>query len=453
MIDKIVINIFKELNHSKLKYIVLRNYEKFPHDVGNDIDILISTKEYTQIQSLITKTFADLGFLSKTSPVEKNGMLCKGVKIHPDGTTTSLSIHIQYWVSCEISNIQRTVPGLSYKVFIEKLTNNRELITQDGCQFYIPNIVDRFILLVKQWIFKKKPIYLVQLADLLKIKEVSDFCNNFDVKDITLLCENDDIATSYLKKFILVQWGNQGVMENYGRSLSTLLTRKKKVFAPMVYITGPDGAGKTSVSTALTKSLKVLNINYKHVYSIKRNIIRHCIFIIRRKLHGTSDNKFSEDPASRKLRFIMTEDITDRDDNSFLWRLRKWFTLVISISDVFINFIPVTYFRLRYDAVVVETSPYDIFIKYHMPQFNFLEKVFSPLIPKATFGLLLKADADVIANRKKELYPDEINDYYKRLDDVLKRGNTLQSFYEVRTDTTFIETKETVYQIVANKLC
>jgi len=87
-----------------------------------------------------------------------------------------------------------------------------------------------------------------------------------------------------------------------------------------------------------------------------------------------------------------------------------------------------------------------------MPKFNILEKVFSPLIPKATFGLLLKADANVIAERKRELYPEEINDYYKRLDVLLERANTTDSFFEIRTDTTFEETKESVYQIVATKL-
>jgi hypothetical protein len=452
MIDEIVINIFNELNSSDLQYIVLRNYEKFPYDVGNDIDLLISAKEHAQVQAVITDSFSKLGFLSKTSSIEKNGMLCKGVKIQSDGSTTSLSIHIQFWVSCEITNLQRSIPGLSYKVFIEKLIKNKELISQNGCHFYVAGAIDRFILLVRQWIFKKKPIYQLQLKDLLNIDSVNDFGQKFEIIDVPSICKNDDITTNYLKKFILMQWGKQGIMENYGHSFKTLLSRKRTLLAPMVYITGPDGAGKTSVSTALSKSLEVLNINYKHVYSVKRNIIRHGIFMLRRKLHGTTDNKFSQDPAARKFRFIMTEDITDRDDDSFLWKLRKLVTLLISITDVFINFIPVTYFRLRYDAVVVETSPYDIFIKYHMPKFNMLEKVFSPLIPKATFGLLLKADAEVIAERKRELYPEEINDYYKRLDVLLERANTSESFFEIRTDTTFEETKESVYQIVATKL-
>ncbi len=452
MIKELVTTVFNQLNNAELRYVVLRNYENFPHDVGNDLDILISTQDLHEMDGLIKNAFSSLGYLSKSKPMEKNGVLFKGVKIHSDGSTTSLSIHIQFWVSLELSRLQQTIPGVSYKVFIDQL-NERELITQDGCEFYVPSPVDRFILLLRQWIFKKKPAYKNQLSDLLDNKKVNDFCKNCN-SDVTaeLLCENDFNSNKFLKKFAIERWGNIGFVKNYGRVLKSLLIRKRKKLAPIIYVTGPDGAGKTSVSSALTESFKVLDMNFKHVYSIKRNLIRHAIFIIRRKIHGTDDNKFSDDPSARKFRFIMTEDITDRDDGSALWKIRKLITLMISISDIFINFIPVTYFRMRYDVVIVETSPYDIFIKYHMPTFNLLEKIFAPAFPKATFGLLLKADAEIIAERKKELYADEIDSYYERIDEVLTKAKSLSSFYEVRTDIGFDETKECVFQIVATNV-
>ncbi len=449
MIKELVTTVFNQLNNAELRYVVLRNYENFPYDVGNDLDILVSTQDLNEMDGLIKNAFSSLGYLSKSIPMKKNGVLYKGVKIHSDGSTTSLSIHVQFWISLELNKLQQTIPGISYKVFIDQL-NERELITQDGCEFYVASPVDRFILLLRQWIFKKKPAYKKQLSDLLKNEKVNDFCKKCDsMVTAELLYESDSNSNKFLRIFALERWGNLSAVKNYSRVLESLLVRKRKKLAPIIYVTGPDGAGKTSVSSALTESFKVLDMNFKHVYSIKRNMIRHGIFIIRRKIHGTDDNKFSDDPSARKFRFIMTEDITDRDDGTALWNIRKLVTLMISISDVFINFIPVTYFRMRYGVVIVETSPYDIFIKYHMPKFEILEKVFAPAFPKASFGLLLKADAEIIAERKKELYPEEIDSYYSRIDDVLTKAKSLDSFHEVRTDIGFDETKECVYQIVA----
>ncbi len=449
MLNEVITKIFSRLNDGDFEYVVLRNYETLPHRVGNDLDILIDPKQCDSISNAIKDVFAELGYISTIEPLKMNGMLCKGVKINSDDSKVLLVIHAQFWVSCEINTIQQTVPGLSYKVFVDDL--QRELVIQDGCSFFVPAPIDRFGLLLRQWIFKPKAEYKEQLSALAEIDSVKKFLKGMSpqLPNFEEIYNDKNSATEGLNTFIVSRWGKQSVVKSYGRALASLLYKKRSFLGSLIYITGPDGAGKTSVSTTLSRVLKELKIKHTHVYSMKRNLIRHMIFFVRRKIHGTSDNKFSKDPESRKFRFIMTEDIFDRDDGSVAWKLRKITTLLISISDVFINCFPVLFFRLQKKVVIVETSPYDIFIKYHMPKFRILEEVFSPLILSPNLGLLLKANEKAIALRKRELTESEIVDYYQRLDELLISAHVKDKFSVIRTDIEMTETKELVYKAIA----
>ncbi len=299
-----------------------------------------------KVTKLIKTAFCKHGYLSKTELMKSSGVLCKGVKNFSGDTVISLSIHVQFWVSCEINTLQTILPGFSYKLFVDNIS--RELITQGGCQFFVPSSVDQFGLLLRQWIFRKKAEYRFQLEQLSKNADVISLFNEESEFDVESVFERDN-AMKYLRLFVLKRWGMQTVFENYGKSLRYVLNRKRCMFAPIVYITGPDGASKTSVSSTLSGALDNLNLNYKHVYSIKRNIFRH--------------------------------------------------------------------------------------------KFAFLEKLFSPMFLQLTFGLLLQANAAVIADRKNELTPEEVKDYYRRLNFVLVGSKAQNLFHTIRTDIDFHEAR------------
>lgn len=448
-LGKLVATVFDRLNQANVRYIVMRNYEKYPHVVGNDIDILLHCDDTDVALAETRAVYQEFGLVIKALPVQSNGFLLKAQG--PDAL--SLAIHFQYWISFEFSWLHNAVKGFSYKLFFEALEVKKHI--NADCQFFIASDADRFIMLLKQWLFKKKPAYKSELIALFSKGEIKSLFHKAKLQtnmDSEALFKTDKITTSVMRRLIQIHWSKQSQLANYYKAFRMALNNKKKnLLAPVIYVTGPDGAGKTSVSAILSEALSDKGLSYKHVYSVKRNIIRHFIFAIRRKISGKKDNKFSDDPSGRKFRFIMTEDITDRDTGSTLWRLRKFTTLCISIFDVFINFVPVIYFRFKHDVVIVETSPYDIFIKYHMPEFDLLEKVFAPLFPKAAMGLLLKADSEKIAARKHELTPSEIDSYYERLNTLLVRAGCREDFHTVRTDIVFSDTRDTLIELLSSE--
>ena len=112
--------------------------------------------------------------------------------------------------------------------------------------------------------------------------------------------------------------------------------------------------------------------------------------------------------------------VLDRDTGRWTWRVGKRLSLLISWVDVWLGWVLVTSYRIRGFTILVETSPYDLFAKYHMPHFPFLEKILAPLMPKPTQGFLLAATPQSIVIRKRELTEEEIKKYYDQMDRVLK---------------------------------
>ena len=111
----------------------------------------------------------------------------------------------------------------------------------------------------------------------------------------------------------------------------------------------------------------------------------------------------------------------DRDTGKLFWRMKKLILLLFSIIDIWIGYFYTLYYRIAGYSIIVDTSPYDIFLKYHMPHFKLLERVLSSLVPKPSIGFVLKASPHNIRERKPELNTDEIEKYYQRLSDIISR--------------------------------
>jgi hypothetical protein len=126
--------------------------------------------------------------------------------------------------------------------------------------------------------------------------------------------------------------------------------------------------------------------------------------------------------------------VRDRDTGRRAWRLRKLLALLVGLVDIRISYLAAWWCRWRGIVVLVETSPYDVFIKYHMPEFRWVERVFAPFLPRPNLCLVLRADPHSIVSRKAELTVAEIRDFYDRVDRVIHRAGMQSRAIAVSTD-------------------
>jgi hypothetical protein len=55
VLESVLTYVFFELNKHNINYVVLRNYDSLPHDVGNDLDILIKESESEKVDQILKK--------------------------------------------------------------------------------------------------------------------------------------------------------------------------------------------------------------------------------------------------------------------------------------------------------------------------------------------------------------------------------------------------------------
>jgi hypothetical protein len=55
VLGDVLTDLFFELNQQNINYVVLRNYELLPHDVGHDLDVLIKESESEKVDQILKK--------------------------------------------------------------------------------------------------------------------------------------------------------------------------------------------------------------------------------------------------------------------------------------------------------------------------------------------------------------------------------------------------------------
>ena len=105
--------------------------------------------------------------------------------------------------------------------------------------------------------------------------------------------------------------------------------------------------------------------------------------------------------------------------------------------------------RLLGYCILVETSPTDMFLKYHMPCFPFLERHLSSLLPRPSIGYILRADPLTILARKAELTAKEIQTYYDRFDEIIVLSGFQDRYIDVKTQTIASSRKQVLETLLA----
>lgn len=428
-----------------LRYVVMRNYEGFPRwGYKREIGLLIDDRDVNRLIDLFRQTCGDLGYAFFRGRPRRNNLILLAVRTVMDRVGRErlepVIVDARTYESFSLTRWHRRLRPLSYKVFLDDTCRHR--IVQDGCGFYVYDPLDDLIMLFKQWRRKRIKRYRVRIVERLKQPQLWQwFCDTVGVSPT----EPQQMIASEYDEMVHDPWLWRMVQRRYGRPTlwrmiythwRALIVRLRQLpphRAPVFFFTGPDGCGKSTVleSIKVTLTGDVLDepVRFRHFYSLK-NVLIH----ITRRFWWMKSRPRSTESADSSSRHFDNMTVRDRDTGHWSWRLRKRLALLVGLIDIRLSYVAAWWYRWRGTVVLVETSPYDVFVKYHMPEFPWVERVFAPLLPRPTLCIVLRASPQAIAARKPELTVEEIIDFYNRVDRLIERARAQDCTVSLPTD-------------------
>lgn len=437
--------LLRRLEESSLRYVVMRNYQGYPRwGYKPDIGLMIDHRDANLLIELFRQTCDDLAYAFFRGELRRNNIVLLALSEVTDAASGHrldlIKVDARTYESFSLTRWHRLLHPLSYKVFLDETRRRR--IVQDNCGFHVYEPLDELIMLFKQWRRKRIQRYRDLIVERLAQPHLRQwFCATVGVTPAEPHCM---IAAEY-DAFVHDPWLWRMVQQRYGRSTPWRMIRTHlRAFgvvlrqlhprrAPIIYFTGPDGCGKSTVLESIKRTLSEDVIGeqarFRHFYSLK-NVLLH---ITRRFwwMKSAQNPGPLSDAQPRRIDNMM---VRDRDTGRRSWRLRKLLALLVGLLDIRISYLAAWWCSWRGIVVLVETSPYDVFVKYHMPEFPWVERMIAPLLPRPHLCLVLRANPHNIVARKAELTVGEITDFYDRMERVITRAGVQDRTISLPTD-------------------
>ncbi len=433
--------VFEGFKRENVFYVVPRGYDELPAWNGKDLDLLVARADLGEAIGIIRRACDAAGFaVISSSPDDGHGIELRALSINTGGAEV-LSFDIRYLLAIELTGknvLRRKIPVAQLR---------RRELSQNACSFYTLDAIDEFLATLRQFLLKrlagnaeKAEFYKDRLQTLLRQPAAAQWLasQRLGAAEVNRMLANGvPQVQAALCALADVRWGESGPLGRLQASARIASRRWRPALAwpgPIVYFSGPDGAGKTTVTEHLEELLSASGIEHRRVYSMKillRGLTRRLAWL---KMRARAPAGLQSQDERNALPVLRGEDTRDRDDGTSYWRFRKAVALVVGIADIWIGYLICLWYRRNGRIALVETSPYDIFVKYHMPEISWAERLLGPLVPKPSVGFLLVADPAKIFIRKGELSEEELADYYDRFDRILQRSRAERSYVHVRTD-------------------
>jgi len=202
-----------------------------------------------------------------------------------------------------------------------------------------------------------------------------------------------------------------------------------------IYFSGPDGSGKT---TSLLKARDILIDEGRTVFSLRTLQVARLFYVF--KLRGLPGGS-AVDSLGNIGRLGASELKRDRRQETYFYKIRRWIGLIVALVDCAIfGRLMFLWLSHKYDVVLVEESPSEIFIKRHRPFYPKTFYLLALFLPQPDLVVRCVADPKRIANRKPELTFSELEEYYISLRYVLKflKWNVLDNFTNFEDETNLL---------------
>ena len=402
-------DLFQELKTKKVCYAILRHFQHLPYAYPkNEIGLLVDFKDiskFVDIIALITHRH-QMGFL-------------KEIKF---GTSrifirSSSGEHYRFDIR---HMLVLDIPGA------KKTTRVRWRVTQDIIKYIYPDNSPNFLVLKDKAYFLSLLCYFLRKPDRnYLIDELRILLNSINESHIYNIPRNllvdllDDFSNNNLTSSNLDRVAD--ILKSTSQPLqcipAALFYGARNIWktSQIVYFSGPDGSGKTTAIKLTREEYQRYKISSKFIY-VRNLFLRKIGKILLYVFYSLKTRKYI--PLSK---FIGMGWGNHYRSERLVWKVYKFFLLVLVLADNILSSPLMLIYRLIYQNVFVEISPYDYFVKYHMPRFTLLEWLGKWIIPKPNLWFVVYGMPDKIHQRRSELTAEEIQQYYLVLENITKR--------------------------------
>lgn len=398
------LNTFIDCLNNKFDYCILRNYEKYPQKIGNDIDILIRSNDINHVAKQIGRFFENINmqYKIKTRTSSFLSIIC----FYKTVDENIESIQVDIWTKLE----WRGIEWIDVNYIIEtRLKYNNFYIPCKGCEVAITVFKE----LVANGIVKEK--YYNSLTSKLredKDKFIISLHNCFGnyVYNISELINNSKYNELNKKQRVI---RSKLILKHPFKytysSIKKILEKVSNIFNPkgkMVAFIGPDGSGKTTFINLAQEHFEKLYNGVKK-YHIKFNIL--------------PELKTGRGISSMKGVVNKTSESSTKINRSFISKLASWFVVLYYTLEFFIGRIPLRKYKIKNYIILYDRYYYDFFVQPTSRNLIYkFRKILLLFVKKPDIIIHLDADADSVYSRKQELSMKEIEIQNTILKDLFK---------------------------------
>jgi thymidylate kinase len=369
-----------------VRYVVLRNYERWPEDFGKDIDLLVHPDDFARHDALVRQLARDWGLATVVRPSRGGHWMYYLVRVRAgaplEGVYLDLRVdlshlHFEYLPARVVLEQQRSCSGVR-----------------------VPSEAAEALALLLHCVFDKGYVRADYSGRLLFLLERAgaqfhaladrELGRGWGARLTAALAAPDTIPRLRARLAVAILRRRPGALLRYGVTRARILAdRLQALVRPpgqLVILVGPDGSGKTTCSELIRRRLGETRIPVSSVYL------------------GAQTPLLPTRRLSQKLRKRLTppgtvkplKDVTRRQ------RLRG---LVHILADKWLRYLVHIRPRLvRGEVVVLDRYFYDLRTFPHpLVRRRWVEALVMRLIPEPALAFCLQADPVLIAARKKEL--------------------------------------------------
>ena len=396
--------LFEDFNSDKINYCILRNFENIPEDIGNDIDFLVDEEQLERITSMTDIILNQFNFilLSTKSRFGYFGTYY----IHK---TTNSILLLDFFTKSSKKWLEYA--DVEY-ILKSKIKYRNFYVPKQGSILYTILLKD---LLTYGKLRSKNNDLLENMDNEVKKEFIETGSKYLDRKILenlfTLLKDAKNLPS---KKYL---FDNLKTYNNISQMTKYTYYRIKEIvqnslFNKMYFISiiGPDGVGKSTVTSNLKNDLKdkglfkdILDIH--HRFEFIPNISE--IFTRRPKEGDTTKSSTRE------------SSVVTNPTKKHSW-LRTLIYVIYYSVDFMLGYVYILKYKATGGMIIADRYYYDFYIQKHYDNLpDFVKRFFYALIPQPNIIFFLSANAETIYKRKYELTLEETIDQNRRCESII----------------------------------